>query len=55
MSLVGQNSELESHPRRFRSNLINGHRQTGPTCPFRARSRLQRTYSIPSLIFHSTT
>ena len=39
----------------FRSTLISGHPQTGLAGPVRARSRLQRTYSIPSPIFHSTT
>src|ERR1700687_2110910 len=39
----------------FRSTLISGHPQTGLAGPVRARSRLQRTYSITSPIFHSTT
>jgi hypothetical protein len=33
----GSNSEVESHSRRIRSNPMNGHRQTGPTGPFRAK------------------
>jgi hypothetical protein len=36
MSATGPNSEVESHSRRVRSAPMNGHRQTGPTGPFRA-------------------
>ena len=36
MCASGPNSEVESHSRRVRSTPMNGHRQTGPTGPFRA-------------------
>jgi hypothetical protein len=35
----GSNSEVESRSRRVCFTPMNGHRQTGPTGPFRARSR----------------
>ena len=34
----GQNSEVVSRSRRVRSTPMNGHRQTGPTGPFRANT-----------------
>ena len=45
---LGSNSEAESHSRRVRSTPMNGHRQTGPTGPFRARSRHRLAYPITS-------
>src|ERR1700722_11253876 len=39
MSHKGPDSEVESHSRRVRSTPMNGHRQTGPTGPFRAKNR----------------
>jgi hypothetical protein len=39
MSGWSPTSEVESHSRRVHSTPMNGHRQTGPTGPFRASLR----------------
>ena len=36
MTASGRTGEVESPSRRVRSTPMNGHRQTGPTGPFRA-------------------